>query len=66
MSGVPERSVLGPLCFVLFINDFPSCVKNGIFKLYADDIKIYCIFKVDVQCNLLQSDIDSIVSWADV
>ena len=40
--------------------------KNGICKLYVDDVKIYHIFKDDVECNLLQSDIDFIIFWANM
>ena len=39
-SGIPQSSVLGPLYFILFINDHPAHVKNCIFKLYADDVKL--------------------------
>ena len=39
-SGVPKESVLGPLMFVMFINDFPELIE-GYCKLYADDSKNY-------------------------
>ena len=40
ISGVPQGSVLGPLLFVIYINDLSSCVSSCLFK-FVDDAKLY-------------------------
>lgn len=61
-SGVPQGSVLGPLLFLVYVNDLLDCV--GEFgRLFADDSKIVSIIK-DMACAVrLQRGIDAISDW---
>ena len=62
-SGVPQGSVLGPLLFVLFINDMPSVVGH-IIKLFADDSKLIGVVRNNSDIQLIQKDLDALVQWA--
>ena len=61
-SGIPQGSVLGPILFVMFINDMPrslSCVCN----MFVDDAKVYMEVNSNVDCNSLQLDLDKMSEW---
>ena len=61
-SGIPQGSVLGPLCFIIFINDLPQEIKTSI-KMYADDAKIYGPADSAQDRTRIQEDINAVERW---
>jgi len=62
-KGVPQGFVLGPLLFLLHIDNLHSVDKLSKLKLYADDVTLYREIKSESDCQLLQ-DLDRICDWA--
>ena len=63
-SGVPQGSVIGPLLFVLYINDLPDNIESPIY-LFADDTKIFKIINNNEDQKSLQKDLDKLHKWTD-
>ena len=63
LSGVPQGSVLGPLLFIIYINDIVDTLGCHCY-LYADDMKLYKIIQSNDDCISLQSDMDRVVEWS--
>ena len=63
-SGVPQGTVLGPLMFLLYINDIGDHIA-GQMGLFADDSALYGIVGSDQDAQSLQCDLDKLSDWAD-
>jgi hypothetical protein len=66
ISGVPQGSHLGPVLFLLFINDVTLYIQHSKISMFADDIKIYRTVNNMLDAKLLQVDLDGIVKWCKV
>ena len=64
LSGIPQGSVLGPLLFVIYINELPKTVKSTIY-LFADDTKIFRSINNQEDTKILQEDLDKLQEWSD-
>ena len=64
LSGVPQGSVLGPLLFLIYINDLEEDISNKILK-FADDTKVFRKVTNDTDKQRLQDDLDKLVKWSE-
>lgn len=66
-SGVPQGSHLGPILFLLFINDIVSAAGEYVFiSLFADDLKMAVSIETINDTNKLQMAINNLKSWCDI
>ena len=63
LSGIPQGSVLGPLLFVIYINDITDNLKSDSL-LYADDTKIFRRIMCKKDAEELQSDLNMLEAWS--
>ena len=63
LSGVPQGSVLGPVLFLIFINDIAGSLQSPV-QLFADDCRVYREISSKEDQAILQKDLNTLVSWA--
>ena len=63
ISGVPQGTVLGPLLFLIFVNDMNVCIKHSVISSFADDTRIKKDISVSTDVKCLQDDLNSVCQW---
>ena len=64
-SGVPQGSVLGPILFLLYINNIPSyLLQNSSLMLFSDDSKLYRVINKNSDIISLQEDLTNLHRWS--
>jgi len=66
VSGVPQRSVLGPILFILYIDDIDFlCAQISVLKKFADDTKLAKKMLNESDKNILQNCLNQLCDWAE-
>ena len=64
LCGIPQGSCLGPLLFILYVNNFEQCLEKCTANMYADDTSVICSAEgLTELCNDLKTEVSNIAEW---
>ena len=64
-SGVPQGTVLGPILFLVYINDLHQCINHSLISHFADDTRILKAITTADDVSLLQQDLNYTIAWSN-
>ena len=65
LSGVPQRTVLASLFFIIMIADIDQNLENSVSRLFVDDTKVSTKIKTQEDTERLQQDLNKIYTWSE-
>ena len=62
--GIPQGTILGPLLFILYINDLPNCLSNSVARMYADDTRLtFASNNIETINDVMNHDLSNVNTW---